>query len=335
MLFGRFRSTDSGVDMVSVVLMIYNQSIEDVLPSMASVVWQRGCETELIIADDGSVENLQSSVEKVLENSGLTNYKYIRSEINSGIVENLRAGVSAASGEVVKPLSPGDLLYSSDTLRIIEDFCCTQDTPIGFGKLMGYRGGDSWFDSFPYRAPTHPERYEDPSVGNERLLESQVISTDWVPGCSLFYRRDFILPYLDRLREMGVKFSEDLTCPLITLDGVRIRFLDECVLWYEIGSGVTTSGEGSATKRLYADHRRFFSSLAVNPGTPLFKRAYRLFSIRELVALKTPLYRYAQRLVQRRYIKAACSSDSTLDSSFETFFLPCRKWRGDGPLVLP
>lgn len=326
---------DSGVNMVSVVLMIYNQSIEDVLPSVASVVQQKDCDVELIIADDGSAEILQPSLEVFLGSCDFSNYSYIRSDVNRGIVENLQAGISAASGEVVKPLSPGDLLYDSATLNKIEDFCRTHEVSMGFGKLMGYRAGDSRPSGFLYRAPTHPEWYEDPSVSTEMLLESHVVSTDWVPGCSLFYRRDFILSYLDHLHDMGIKYSEDLTCPLVTLDGVRIRFLDEFVLWYEIGSGVTTSGEGSATRRLYADHRRFFSTLAESLATPLFKRAYRLFCLREFIALKTPLYRYAQRIVQRRYTKAMTAPSSECDSVAEAFFSSCRNWRGDDSLVLP
>lgn len=321
--------------MVSVVLMVYNQSIDDILPSIASVIQQKDCDVELVIADDGSEENLQPIIECILHDCGFSRCVYVRNQINKGIVDNLRSGIRAVSGEVVKPLSPGDLLYGPNTLKAIESFCRASDTPIGFGKLMGYRAGNFGFESFPYRAPTHPERYKDPSIGIEELLESQVVFTDWVPGCSLFYSRDFILMYLDRLHDMGIKYSEDLTCPLITLDGARIRFLDECVLWYEIGSGVTTSGDNSATRRLYADHRRFYSMLADDPGTPLFKRAHRLFSLREFIALKTPLYRYAQRVTQKRYIEAPGGPSSELCSTAKEFFSSCRNWRGDGSLVLP
>lgn len=311
--------------MISVILMTYNQDISSILLSIESVLRQDGCEFEIVIADDGSIENQEAELKAYFCYRSFTSFTFIRSPQNKGIVSNLLSGVQAASYPLIKPLSPGDLLYRPDTLSSIQAFCDETGAEIGFGKLSGYSSEGARTRMFSYDAPTNPEAYNDLTIDCESLAMGQLIKTDWVPGCSLFYGRDFILRYLLKLKEeYGVIYSEDLTCPLITLDKVRIRFLDLPILWYEIGAGISTAGNKASRTRLYRDHRSFYTKLLEqNPNSPLCRSAMKHFRVREFIALRTPFYNIAQSIVRHRYTKGkgslACSDQAAL-----TFFDSCR-----------
>lgn len=306
--------------MISVVLMTYNQSIKDILFSINSVILQIGCDLELIIADDCSRDNQETVISNYLEDRGFSRFKFLRADVNKGIVANLLSGVEASSGSIIKPLSPGDALFSNDALAKIENFCACNQVQIGFGRLMGYAREGSEIKRFPYEAPTNPNMYNDENIELKRLLNNQIVGTDWIPGCSLFYRREFILHYLRKLQgAFGVKYSEDLTVPLITIDGIRPRYFDEYILWYEVGTGISTKGNYSSIQRLYADHHRFFDRLvSLWPRDSMYIMARMLFKIREFIALHTPFYRFAQSVVRSRYSNAmACErSLSEIDVSF-------------------
>ena len=311
--------------MISVVLMTYNQKLSSVLLSIESVLRQKGCEFELVVADDGSREDHIPAIKSYLSQRGFSSFAFVKSSRNKGIVSNLLAGVQAASFPIIKPLSPGDLLYRPDTLSVIESFFNETGSDIGFGRLMGYSSENNRIRRFEYNAPTNPEIYSDPSAELPALAKSQLLDTDWIPGCSLFYRKDFISRYLIRLKdEFGVIYSEDLTCPLITMDDIRIRFLDQYILWYEIGTGISTAGSKASRKRMYRDHRSFFSGLVrQNPNNTLCKMALNAFKAREFIALHTPFYGLAQSIVRYRYAKTKGKS-SHFDESAVAFFEECR-----------
>lgn len=311
--------------MISVVLITYNQSLEDILFSASSVVRQTGCEFELVVSDDCSNTDPGELIQGYLSEVGFSRYTYIRQDENRGIVSNLLAGVKAASGDVIKLLSPADALYSSNTLASIEQFCSTGDFQVGFGKLVGYQKRDARYSFFPYEAPMGPEKYNDASIGCRELLRDQIVNTNWVPGCALFYRKTVIEKYLTLLyNDYGVRFGEDLSCPLMTKDGIRIAYFDQPVLWYEVGNGITTSGSKESRKRIYGDHRRFYTKLAADEADSLFRNALRLFRIREFIALHTPVYGLAQSLVQHRYMSALSKASQELLGEAD-FFYSCRE----------
>lgn len=311
--------------MISVVLITYNQRLEDILFSISSVIHQTGCEYELIVADDHSETDQSEDILRFLARNGFSRYRYLRQDENLGIVRNLLDGVRASSGDVIKLLSPADALYSPHTLSNIEQFCLRKDFRIGFGKLAGYQHQTDGFSFFPYEAPVRPKRYNDPSIDCRTLLKDQIVGTNWVPGCALFYKRAFIEKYLTMLYyDYGIRYGEDLSCPLITKDRTRIDFFDEYVLWYEVGNGITTSGSKNSRKRIYGDHRRFYTKLASDEADPLYTRALRLFKMREFIALHTPVYGFAQSLVQHRYMRARKAAGQAILGEMD-FFYRCRQ----------
>lgn len=308
---------------ISVVVTTYNQTQEALAFTLNSILRQNCDNFEIVIADDCSTDDPSDFVRQHFDANGFSNYKLVRAEYNIGTVRNMLHGLTVASGRIIKPLSPGDGLYDQSTLTNILSFCDENHVALGFGGIMSYLPDGS---IRPYNAPRSIELYQLEDQDASEILLNHVLKTDWIPGCCLFYARDLMIPYLDELANKArVRYCEDLACPLCAADGVRIGSLGKNVIWYEMGTGISTSGGNASVRRMYQDHRNFYEYLQDRLlDKALARRAHRSFSIREFIALRTPFYRMAQKLKLGQY-----TGDNNLSGSDDTdaceFFGTCMK----------
>ncbi len=358
----------SAVD-ISVVVTTYNQDERALTLTLNSILQQICTSFEIIVADDCSKIDPSPFIHRFFDEKGFENYSIVRASENIGTVANVARGISAASGHIIKPLSPGDALFGPSTLanivqccvrasenigtvanvargisaasgHIIKPLspgdalfgpstlanivqCCNEhDIQLGFGGIISYLSDGSFS---PYNAPRALDLYTSPKQDSGDVLRSHILKTDWIPGCSLFYGRDLMLPYLHELADRAhVRYCEDLACPLCAADGVRIGYLGGPVIWYEMGTGISTSGGSASVRRMYNDHHNFYHYLPERiVDQQVACRALRAFSLREFVALHTPFYRMAQKLKLNQY-----AGSNTFDMApFEKelhFFNACR-----------
>lgn len=307
-----------GTSGISVVVTTYNQNTRALAMTLESVIEQSCDNVEIIIADDCSKVDPSDFLRNLFKEHSFTNYSIVRSPNNVGTVANLIRGLSTASFDLVKPLSPGDALFNPSTLSNISSFVQQTGSKIGFGRIVSYLP-DATFS--PYRAPQLLEFYQDNNQDSRSILQSQILDTDWIPGCCLFYERTLMLSYLKELTDAAhVKYCEDLACPLFAADGIRIDCLNQNILWYEMGTGISTSGGTSSVKRMYQDHHNFYEYLMTRiPDKALAKRASRAFSLREFIALRTPFYRFAQKLKQTQYSGTATDLSELTDADIRFF----------------
>lgn len=303
---------------ISVVLITYNQTLSDIMTTLQSVLRQDFDSFEIIISDDCSTLFPQKEIDCEFERVGFEHVQILTNETNQGIVRNMLCGIRAARGEIVKVISPGDAFFNSNTLKDIWEYYSGSDVQIGFGNVVAFfKNPDGSIHPQDFHAPMTPELYREHDYFDQALY-AQIVQTDWIPGCSLFYRREFILKYLERLSEQyGVMHSEDLTVPLITLDRLRIGYLDKRILWYELGTGISSSGGGSTRSRMYRDHRSFFDSLQQRyPQNRTVQKAARRFKLREFIALKTPFYGIAKNMKEQSYLKESTTAPPLPKDSF-------------------
>lgn len=311
----------SAVD-ISVVVTTYNQDERALTLTLNSILQQICTSFEIIVADDCSKIDPSPFIHRFFDEKGFENYSIVRASENIGTVANVARGISAASGHIIKPLSPGDALFGPSTLANIVQCCNEHDIQLGFGGIISYLSDGSFS---PYNAPRALDLYTSPKQDSGDVLRSHILKTDWIPGCSLFYGRDLMLPYLHELADRAhVRYCEDLACPLSAADGVRIGYLGEPVIWYEMGTGISTSGGSASVRRMYNDHHNFYHYLPERiADQQVACRALRAFSLREFVALHTPFYRMAQKLKLNQY-----AGSNTFDMApFEKelhFFNACR-----------
>jgi glycosyltransferase involved in cell wall biosynthesis len=104
--------------MVSVVVPCFNHG--EFLPeAVASVANLRGCDTEIIVVDDGSTDERTSNEMKKLAAEGIT---VVRQE-NKGLAAARNAGIRASRGEYIVPLDADDRLragWIEQGIRILE-----------------------------------------------------------------------------------------------------------------------------------------------------------------------------------------------------------------------
>jgi len=311
----------SAVD-ISVVVTTYNQDERALTLTLNSILQQNCTSFEIIVADDCSKVDPSPFIQRYFRKKEFENYTIVRASENIGTVANVAQGISAATGRIVKPLSPGDALFGPSTLSDIVRCCGEQGVKLGFGGIISYLPDGSFS---PYNAPQVLDLYTSSRQDSSNVLCSHILKTDWIPGCSLFYERDLMLPYLHELTDRAhVRYCEDLACPLCAADDIRIGYLGKPVIWYEMGTGISTSGGNASVRRMYTDHHNFYHYLPERiTDQQMARQALRAFSLREFVALHTPFYRMAQKLKLNQY----AGSDTFDMAPFEKelhFFNACR-----------
>ena len=239
--------------LLTVVVMQYRPAWEKLKLTLDSILMQDTREFELVITDDGSPQDWFAESKRYLAAHGLTDVQFCKNPTNLGTVRNILNGLSAAHGQWIALISPGDGFYDRGTLAW-ELETIRRDAPaVAFGRVGYYRldaggvpeqcPGDTPFD----RACYDPARY------NARRVERNlVLYSDHICGLELLCRRDVWQQALEQM-EGKVKFAEDFATLLFAAEGTRMRPYDRVIAWYEYGVGISTDRTAASEQRLQAD----------------------------------------------------------------------------------
>lgn len=286
---------------ISVIITTYNQPFEVIMHSIQSVLMQENVKFELIIADDHSTCDYSNRYREVFAAKGFSSYRLIRNETNLKTVLNIANALDYASGEYVKTIDAGDLLYSPHTLREILNYCKDNDVSVGFGNIVRfYSDGEDGYVRSDYRAPRQLNHFfEIGDYDSSSVLKKQMESADWIPAASQFYRTDVYRGLLRALGDhYGVRYCQDFAS-VLALGHYQIHHFDYPIYWYEWGTGISTKGDLSSRMRLYADHEKFYSMLGSERflGVDL-RKACMGFKLRKLIAT-SPFYNAAVGILNR------------------------------------
>jgi glycosyltransferase involved in cell wall biosynthesis len=245
-------------NLISIYCPTYNSGVRRTLLSLESARLQEYTNKELIIGDDGSHDDTVQAIESFLSKyeHNFRRVVFIRHEVNIGTVKNLESIYDQCRGELTIGISPGDPLYSSETLSDIAEFYEMKQADLFVGFMRSYRMNGS-FREVNYIKP-HPRR--EALLMNPKKTFKKLIYGNFVSGVSLVQTRklhqtdDFSLPE-------DVKLLEDWPFLLLyTLSGRPIPMLHKFIRWYEYGSGISTS-ETPARKQLAKDSDYFLQYL--------------------------------------------------------------------------
>lgn len=252
----------------SVIVLTYNPNVEKVISTLKSIVTQDYDDYEIVISDDGSENNHFEEIKKYFEKKKFDRYKLVSHEKNQGTVKNIISALEHADGELIKAFGPGDLLYSPNTLRELDDFFVTNDCEGCFGMLRGYyRDQDKniHFKYFEHPFDIAVYRSEAKHGENEkltqRMIKNLVLYSDNASGASTTFRKSYYLHYLKEIEDT-VKYQEDIFQVLAALEGRNIRIFDRYVVYYEMGDGVSTGASSKFQELLRQDVDNFYRMLA-------------------------------------------------------------------------
>ena len=245
---------------ISVMLLTYNSNLEKIKRTLISVLAQKNIKIEIIIADDASKNNFFDKIIVFFKHCNFNNFKIIEHQSNMGTVSNCYDAVLAAEGEYIYGISPGDILYNENTLKNMYDFAKREKCKICFGNTISYMLHNNGI--IVLTNVTNPRK---PQFFDEKVpLEDQkyyFLLGNTITGPSFLREKNFAVYYFRKI--LGVaKFVEDNTSTAFALaDGYRIYHYDSYVVWYEYGSGVSTSGKKKWQNLLKKDFDACFLKL--------------------------------------------------------------------------
>lgn len=233
--------------LVSVIIPCFNSSqfVED---AIQSVIAQTYPNFEIIIADDGSEDQLFSVVEKYLENP---NIKYFRKE-NGGLASARNFGISKASGLYILPLDADDKIERTYLEKAIKAFEIDSDLKLVYCRVsyFGAREGEWVLDPYSFSG----------------LLINNMIF------CSAIFRKEDFLKakgYSEMLK-FGLE-DWDLWIRLLNPDG-KVYKIPEILFFYRKHQGTSMSDKfidiekhNQTMNMIFDNNREIYNAHFENP----------------------------------------------------------------------
>lgn len=247
------RGDDMAID-VSVILLTYNCDYEKTITTLNSIINQENVALELIVADDGSTDSHQKKIEGYVRNRQVANFHFVANPINQGTVKNCLSGLAVASGKYVYFISPGDLIFDRDTLSEFHKFALDQDANICFGNTQCFQEQAGSFKLVNERLPRFPRIYNW-KFSNYLIGRIGLVYGQRVFGPAYLRKRSVITEYLEKIEGKIIYMEDTPTSLLYLLDGNHLTYFDRYVVWYEHGTGITTSNGGVMNPRIAKDNQ--------------------------------------------------------------------------------
>ena len=242
----------------SVLILQYNPLYEAIERTVRSIIMQKNTKFEIVFADDGSKEDHFEQIRMLFQEYGFEDYVLVKNENNQGTVKNLISGLLHCKGKYVKCISPGDYLYSPDTLSMVYEKMESTSAGLLFGDMVFYSCTEDKVDVWNERRPYYPEIYI--KYDEMRVRKHLLVYQDNISGASAFARRDILVKMMELIAD-SVVFQEDVAFSLLTFMDERIVYLEDYVVWYEYGGGISTNGENKWTKILQKDTLSYYRLL--------------------------------------------------------------------------
>ena len=238
--------------MVSVIVASYNPDWLKMKVTLESILLQKGIDYEIIVADDGSNNNLKKNIEDLFEKYNFNSYKLSMLEENVGTCRNIFSALQVSEGKYIKTISPGDFLYCEDTLRQwVEYMDKYEDIDISFGDYINYRfeGGNFRIIS-SINHPKHKDVFIQSKQKN--IFIDYLLLDDLILGAALLVKSAVIKKYLAMI--VGkVIYVEDNYVRLAVYENAKLGYFAKPTIFYELGTGISTSGSVKWAERMKKD----------------------------------------------------------------------------------
>lgn len=279
----------------SVIMCTYNSDADKLFKTLKSIVWQKNCSFEIIITDDGSSVFNIAEIEQWFKVNKFKDYTIIANKQNMGTVKNYLEGVKKASGKYIKGSSPGDFLYDRYTLCKYKNFIENNNYLVVFGRAAYYSFENGNINIYEKSNPIDLEPYI--NKNKQAILKNYLYYRDYILGTALIIERDILLKYL-LLIQNEIIYAEDCSYILMVADGINIGFLDEFIIWYEYGTGISTSGSKYFLEKIWQDNLKCFEMLAQR--NPKLSDAYDFFARKKTIRT---FYLKVRNKIHNKYIK--------------------------------
>lgn len=244
---------------VSVCVTTYKPDYAELGLTLESILRQKNCSFEIIVADDGTEDFAQEEIEEYFAKWKFSAYKIVRAPKNRGTVHNTLAASLVARGKYIKDISPGDYLYADTVLDGMTTFMEEERCEAAFGRACYYGEERGAYHILDYMNPRDLAPYEAGDFAAAR--RAQLVFQDYPCGAAFMARRELLVEYM-RLLLDRVTYAEDRAYTMMVADGILLAFWNRNFVWYEYGNGISTNKEKSWQERIIKDNQAFFALLA-------------------------------------------------------------------------
>ena len=244
---------------VSVCVITYRSDPLKLRRTLVSVLRQMGCSFEAIVADDGTEDFARSEIEAFFASVGFTSYKILQAPENQGVVRNVYRAFSHAQGKYIKNISPGDCLYSDHVLADMVRFMEAGGRLAAFGRACYYQEEGGRYKVLDEMHPRSMQPYERGDFAAAR--KAHLLCQDYAIGAAFMARREILMQYTEYMLGRVVHL-EDRAYTLMVADGIDIDFWNHNLIWYEYGSGISTSGDRRWQEQVIKDNQACFALIA-------------------------------------------------------------------------
>lgn len=279
---------------ISVVMATYHPVWEKCIFTLDSIIGQKGVDVELVITDDGSENNMFDEFKAYLDSNGFHAYKFVSHDKNQGTVINYYDGLSSATGQYVKLISPGDALYNETTLRDWLSFLMQSGNLWSFGDAVFYQMKEErrqivYAPAFPRIINCYEKNKTNTCRWNYVVLEDVAL------GAAILCNKNEFLSRLKALKGI-VKFAEDTAINAMVYDGLLPSYYPHNVMFYEYGTGVST-GEQVWKNRIQEDLKKAEMSFSDKKSTDTAQRkmSKALARINSGGRIKKKVYKFLQK----------------------------------------
>ena len=231
----------------TVVTLIYND-VSSLLVSVESLINQDYRNFEYLIVDDSSAQVSSVVLNEVFLKLDLNSvkYKYIKNGTNIGTVKSFNKAILNSSGDVIVPLSPGDVFVCDKSIGMIMSRFSSGCVDILTYKSIEYLSqpydlGRKFKQKYWHRRMLNKSPHE--------ILKYILSYGNIISGAATSYRKDFLIDC--GLFDERYRLLEDYPFYIKVLSFCNYSYFDEPIIHYQLG-GVSTSGSSLLLREDYA-----------------------------------------------------------------------------------
>lgn len=234
----------------SVIVLTYNNKLEQILLTLKSILKQKGILYEIIIADDCSDVFYEKELINFFRKYEFNNYIISRQKKNVGTVKNLYEALEQCKGKYAKPIGAGDMFFSEETLLLMCDCMEAENSILGFGLVKRYIKENEVIKTNITPIPNNLKIFEEKNV--KEIYKNIIKYEQWIAGVALIYHTQKIKGLMQKMLEKII-YCEDMVTAFVLIEGYTLTYIPAYVMWYESGSGLSSRQEKYYSKRIIQD----------------------------------------------------------------------------------
>ena len=271
----KIENTNQGI---SIIVCNYNAPLDQILFTLESCVRQKECEFEILFCDDGSKVNYEADILEYFKKKGFKNYVMLCHKVNKGTVQNIYDGIKHSKYPYIKTIGSGDAFYNETSCKDVLSFMIENDLDYCFGDGVYFFEDERGIKEFNLNQPNLLSMYNKETYNHDSIVKNLMIYNDFILGAALFDKKETLLKYFDLMNEKII-YEEDAIITTSIVEGAKImRYPSYCV-YYEYGSGISTSPNIEFIKKLYKDKLELFKYIDEHSNSKYSKKALKLAKI--------------------------------------------------------